>query len=215
MEIQFVNAIPTVFKGIRLKSRLEADFAYLIENLGYKWLYEPQSYLLDNGYHYLPDFYVPELKLFIECRGYESIKGQSQIDVFAEMVARGEIGPDLIKRHPIPQGCEFSYSDVYNDYLDYLVIGPNDCIFYECTARYGVSKSDDATICECDSCKHWFFAGTSGSYQCRHCGRWDGNNHLIDMRWLWYDNAMLMGYRKTTIKQFIEELQSIPVAEVR
>lgn len=210
-----IKAIPTVYKQVQLKSRLEADVAFLVENLGYKWLYEPQSYLLKDGTHYLPDYYLPELKLFIECRGYESIKGEYQIEGFAEMIACGEIGPGLVKRQAIPQDCEFAYRDIYNGYLDYLVIGPNDCTFYECTARFGIDKSEDATLCECDKCKRWFFAGTSGSYQCRYCGRWDGNNHLTDMRWLWYENAILIGYRKTTVKEFISDLKSMPTAEVR
>ena len=45
-----IRAIPTVYKGILLKSRLEGDIAYLVDNLGYKWRYEPQSYKLENGF---------------------------------------------------------------------------------------------------------------------------------------------------------------------
>lgn len=210
-----IRAIPTVYKGILLKSRLEGDIAYLVDNLGYKWRYEPQSYKLENGFDYLPDFYLPELKLFIECRGYESDKGEAQVTGFAKMIARGEVGPDLIRRPQIPNGCEFAYSDIYNNYLDYLVIGPNNCTFYECTARYGVETSEDVAMCECDTCGRWYFVGTSGSYQCRNCGRWDGNHHFKDMRWIWYEDAMLMGYRKTTVREFIDELKTLPAAEVR
>jgi hypothetical protein len=206
MAVEILKAIPTVFKGIRLKSRLEGDIAFLINSMGYQWQYEPQSYLLENGTHYLPDFYVPELKLFIEGRGYESDKGESQINGFAKMIAQGEIGPDLVDRQQIPHDCGFAYSDIYNEYLDYLVIGPDKCTFYECTARFGINKSDDVALCECDKCRRWFFAGMSGSYQCRYCGRWDGDHHFTDMRWLFYLDVLRIGYRQTTVKEFIHEL---------
>jgi len=209
------KAIPTVYKGIKLKSRFEGDVAYLIDNLGYPWKYEPQSYKLPNGYDYLPDFYIPELRLFIECRGYETEKGGGQIEGFAEMIARGEIGQDLIKRPSIPENCEFAYSDIYNDYLDYIVVGPESVRFYECTARYGIGTSDEVALCQCDKCRRWYFAGMSGSYQCRFCGRWDGNKHFMDMRWLEYrDGALYIGYRETPIRGFIEELK-LPMFEVK
>lgn len=199
MSIGILRAIPTIYKGVRLKSRLEGDVAFLIDNLGYEWLYEPQSYLLENGIHYLPDFYLPKLKLFIECRGYETDKGEAQISGFAKMIADGKIGQDLIKQPKIPQG-------VCNEHIDYFVIGPDKCTFYECTVRYGVSKNEDVTLCECKKCKRWFFVGTIGSYQCRNCGEWDGDNHISDMRWLWYTDALLIGYRQTTVREFIDEL---------
>jgi len=202
------NSIPTVYKGIKLKSRFEGNIAYLIDNLGYRWKYEPQSYKLPNGYDYLPDFYIPKLKLFIECRGHEYEKGNSQIEGFGGMIARGEIGSDLIKRPSIPEGCEFAYSDIYNEYLDYLVIGPVGIVLYECPARFGVSMSDEVSLCQCSKCGQWYFAGMSGSYQCRICGRWDGNKHIIDMRWLKYhEGSLLIGYRETTVKVFIEEIK--------
>jgi hypothetical protein len=207
MAIDILRAIPTVFKGIKLKSRFEGDIAFLVDRLGYKWQYEPQSYLLEDGTHYWPDFYLPELKLFIECRGYESDKGADQIDGFGKLITAGEIGPNLVKRPQIPDDCEFAYSDIYNEYLDYLVIGPNSCTFYECTARFGVAKSEEVALCQCDKCGRWFFAGMSGSYQCRFCGRWDGNRHFHDTRWLEYaEGALKIGYRLATVKEFIEEI---------
>jgi hypothetical protein len=190
-----------------MRSRFEADVAFLIDNLGYAWKYEPQSYLLEDGTHYWPDFYIPDLNLYIECRGYESAKGENQINGFAKMINNGEIGSDLIKRPQIPDGCEFAYSDIYNDYLDYLVIGPNNVSFNECTARFGIGRSSDSALCECKQCGRWFFVGVDGSYQCRYCGKWDGNQHINDMRWLEFkDGALCIGYRYSTIKEFVNEL---------
>lgn len=72
-------AIPTVYRGIQLKSRLEAQCAFLLDRLDWEWKYEPQSYMLPNGVSFTPDFLVPNHGLFIECRGYESKKGALQI----------------------------------------------------------------------------------------------------------------------------------------
>ncbi|MFA4834935.1 MAG: hypothetical protein WC749_02520 [Dehalococcoidia bacterium] len=204
-----MKAIATVFKGIKLKSRLEADTAYLIDGLGYKWQYEPQSYLLESGIHYWPDFYIPELKLIIECRGYETDKGEAQIEGFAKMINNGEIGPDLVTRPQIPEGCEFAYSDVHKEYVDYLVIGPNDVRFYECYARFGVNTSYDVALIQCSKCGHWYFGGLSGSYQCRYCGEWDGNKHFHDMRYLQYEDGVIsIGYTLKLVKDFIKELDN-------
>lgn len=79
---KFPSAIPTVYAGIKLKSRLEAQCAYLLDILGWNWAYEPQSYMLRNGVAYTPDFVVRDLELVIECRGYETDRGSAQIEGF-------------------------------------------------------------------------------------------------------------------------------------
>lgn len=82
-------AIPTVYKGIQLKSRLEAQAAFLFDALGWVWEYEPQSFMLPNGVSYTPDFLIPDLSLFVECRGYDSEKGRRQLEGFPELMAKG------------------------------------------------------------------------------------------------------------------------------
>lgn len=84
-----IQAIPTVYRGIELKSRFEAQCAFLLDKLGWEWEYEPQSYMLPNGVAFTPDFLVRELGLFIECRGYKTRKGWRQLKGFAELVAGG------------------------------------------------------------------------------------------------------------------------------
>lgn len=46
-------AIPTVYRGIRMRSRLEAKWAYFMDGLGWSWEYEPLDFP-----GWIPDFLV-------------------------------------------------------------------------------------------------------------------------------------------------------------
>lgn len=74
-----IQAIQTRYAGHHFRSRLEARWAVFFDTLGIKWEYEPQGYLV--GYEgdrtpYLPDFYLPKEKLWVEVKGSED-----QLDV--------------------------------------------------------------------------------------------------------------------------------------
>lgn len=61
-----VGAIPGIFKGVQFRSQLEIRFATQLEELGIKWVYEPER--LGEG-NYLVDFYLPDLKSWVEVKG--------------------------------------------------------------------------------------------------------------------------------------------------
>lgn len=92
-DVRIPNAIPTVYRGISLKSRFEAQAALLFDSLGWEWEYEPHSFMLSNGVAYTPDFLIPNWNMFVECRGYDSEKGRMQLDGFAELVGSGDGAP--------------------------------------------------------------------------------------------------------------------------
>jgi hypothetical protein len=60
-----MRAIQTHYKGHKFRSRLEARWAVFFDALGIKWIYEPEGYELDCGTLYLPDFFLPEVKLWL------------------------------------------------------------------------------------------------------------------------------------------------------
>lgn len=62
-----INPIETKYKGIKFRSRLEARWAVFINALGFNFVYEPDAYNL-NGIYYLPDFWIPDWKAFIEIK---------------------------------------------------------------------------------------------------------------------------------------------------
>ncbi len=65
------RSVPTDYDGITFRSRLEASFAELFDNLGWDWDYEPEILTLEDGKSYLPDFRVKELGGFVEVKGYD------------------------------------------------------------------------------------------------------------------------------------------------
>jgi hypothetical protein len=73
--------IPTVYRGIRFRSRVEATYACFFDKLGWIWEYEP----LDLA-GYIPDFVLRFQKpLLVEIKGAFSI---DQLDPFREKIER-------------------------------------------------------------------------------------------------------------------------------
>lgn len=62
------KAIETKYNGYRFRSRLEAKWAVYFDSIGVRYDYESQGYVLDNGECYLPDFYLPDMKTFVEIK---------------------------------------------------------------------------------------------------------------------------------------------------
>jgi hypothetical protein len=65
-----MKAIETVYANHRFRSRLEARYAVFFNTLGVKWQYEKEGFDLD-GLYYLPDFWLPELRYWVEIKGEE------------------------------------------------------------------------------------------------------------------------------------------------
>jgi hypothetical protein len=71
-----IKAIETVYDGYRFRSRLEARWAVFFNALGIKYEYEKEGFDLD-GTWYLPDFWLPEYKYWIEIKG-QNAKDQEE-----------------------------------------------------------------------------------------------------------------------------------------
>lgn len=71
MEIQ---AIETQYNGYRFRSRLEARWAVFFDAADIKYEYEPEGFILNDGTHYLPDFYLPDFKLYVEVKPNEKTR---------------------------------------------------------------------------------------------------------------------------------------------
>lgn len=68
MNTSRLKAIPTLYAGVQMRSKLEAEAAKLFDGLGIKWKYEPQGWDCD-GVWYLPDFYLPAIRTYVEIKG--------------------------------------------------------------------------------------------------------------------------------------------------
>jgi hypothetical protein len=142
------SSIRTVYNGIEFRSRFEADVAALMDRLGWKWTYEPKSFLLPNGIHYRPDFYVarrPNRGLWVECRGYTSEKGESQIEGFYELIKESCEDYAVLKSDPM-EGCHL----------------------------YGFNDDDDGPnwelwLSRCKYCGIWDLVGGRNFSSCNYC----------------------------------------------
>jgi hypothetical protein len=62
-----LQAIETMYRGYRFRSRLEARWAVFLDAAAIKWDYEAEGFNLD-GTYYLPDFWLPKSKSFLEIK---------------------------------------------------------------------------------------------------------------------------------------------------
>lgn len=71
MSAPTLKARRTLYRGVAMRSRLEAHWAQRLDALGATWSYEPQCFADESG-QYLPDFKVvlpTGTALYIECKG--------------------------------------------------------------------------------------------------------------------------------------------------
>lgn len=157
--MQGIQAIETVYKGYRFRSRTEARWAVFFDALGIKYVYEPEGYVFDDGTHYLPDFYLPKAKMFFEVKGM------------------GLTSEDASK---IDKLITYSGKNVAIGYSD---------MSFQATSIYGedekghricsMDTKEDSWLIRCDSCKEFQFIGSIGSWECRGCGYYDGDSGFI------------------------------------
>ena len=65
---QTIRAIETRYNGYRFRSRLEARWAVFFDTLGIPYTYEPEGFELDDGMRYLPDFWLSDLRCWVEIK---------------------------------------------------------------------------------------------------------------------------------------------------
>lgn len=63
-----MKVIPTHYNGNFFRGRTEARWAVFFDVLGIEYVYEPEGYDLGNGIWYLPDFWLPKYKLYVEIK---------------------------------------------------------------------------------------------------------------------------------------------------
>ena len=66
---QDFTAIQTRYAQCFFRSRLEARYAVFFDTLGVKWEYEKEGFVLPHFGCYLPDFWLPEFRVWVEIKG--------------------------------------------------------------------------------------------------------------------------------------------------
>lgn len=78
------RAIPTTYRGISFRSRLEAKWAAFLDNLGLKYIYEPADL---RGW--APDFLLPGCETFVEAKPIVNFCSAVATKVEAAMTTQG------------------------------------------------------------------------------------------------------------------------------
>lgn len=146
-----MKAIPTEYKGISFRSKLEASYAKTLDELHITWVYEHNGYDI-GGVRYLPDFWLPDIGTFLEVKG-SVIPGAEKARELAVTLDPEE---------------EAWWSPKF------LVVIGNEL------GELRLAADDrPASLALCERCKRYWFMPEMGSYSCRNCGIHEGDHHIL------------------------------------
>lgn len=149
-----VQAQKDVYKGIEFRSKLESKTAQALDNIGIAWVYEPEGYKLTNGMWYRPDFWLPDARQFVECKGVMSAKDSAKI-----------VG--LVEDRNVPV--------VVLSYENAMAVMRNMNMPDHAVMTYGAK---DIVIAECTKCGTRYFMCWPDDYTCPGCKTHDGTHHF-------------------------------------
>lgn len=71
-----------IYNDIGMRSNWERLAAAYFDEIGLEWRYEPRRFVLPSKRHYYPDFYLPQLDLWVEIKGFATHIATSKFDEF-------------------------------------------------------------------------------------------------------------------------------------
>jgi len=154
------RGIPTLYQGVRFRSRLEAKWAAFFDAIRWPWMYEP--YDCDG---YIPDFVLPFEAdgLLVEVKPAHSLAELA--DETPKIMASGWAGEALMV------GATIWDADAAQPVIGWIG---------ERVQIGGRSEWDwgDARAFFCLSCGRPSVLATVGHWRCRACGEGHGNEHV-------------------------------------
>ena len=145
------------YNGIEFRSKLESKTAQALDNIGIRYEYEPKGYKLSNGMWYRPDFYLPDARQFVECKGVMSSEDSAKVVGLVEDTGKSVLvisydNAMLVMRFwDEPNGEIVAYTG--NDY-------------------------DGIELGICSECRGMWFYSACDTFKCRCCGESGGDHHL-------------------------------------
>lgn len=93
-----MKAIQTDYNGLKFRSRLEARWAVCFDACRIEYQYEPEGLELEDGRRWLPDFWLPIEKAYVEVKGDPMALDAQLLCDFAEegkfeVVLLGQVPP--------------------------------------------------------------------------------------------------------------------------
>jgi len=162
-----MKAIETRYKGYRFRSRLEARWAVFFDRLELDWQYEPEGFYTPAG-TYLPDFFLPQLNLWIEVKSENSKESKDEtnaklLGVVAQtkargIVVRGDPYLSVSQRDPnyFPGVSDWSAWAIMSCYDDHASLNDAPYVFCVCPICDAIGLEFDGRgerVCKSDHCK--------------------------------------------------------------
>lgn len=164
------RSIPTLYKDILFRSKLEADWARAFDALKIEWQYEKEGRYFGNQF-YLPDFWLPRSRQFVEVKGVFEPDDCRKIGALLEHIParpftdRDEC-PDIAIVACMPNG----------EFLGWM--RGADLPRHPTVLELSQRASKELRLFGCTICGGWWFADDSLSWTCQCCGGGWGNGHI-------------------------------------
>lgn len=143
-----VQSIPTVYRGIRFASTLEADTAATFDHFGWAWSYEPVGLIVDGRHWYRPDFWLGAQRVWVEVKGPHNERIEKPRELQRSLPG-DEWEEDahlvVVIRPPLP-----------SEY------GTGETLQWE-----GTQPGQDIVMTRCPHCLHYGFMDLNGAWFCR------------------------------------------------
>ena len=168
-------SLPTVGpRGIKFRSRMESRWAQWFEDHNVIWEYEAEGFTF-MGVRYLPDFWLPEIKTFIEVKGILDPVDEIKLQLLAEHMTPKGIATAVV--HDVRPAAQVV---LVTPTLTYYI--PADCEEYQppplediAAGKYQMTVAE-AQWGECVDCGRWYVVEVAGSWNCSYCDRNNGHD---------------------------------------
>jgi hypothetical protein len=144
-----VRSIPTEYAGVQFRSRLEATWAYNLDGWGLKWSYEPEAFAFPSGANYLPDFWIPASKTWLEIKG-PGLEGLDKTREFAKLINEDRPGNTVFVGLAPVGGC--LRVDTPDLLMARIQHQPMTVVFTCCRERQIALRHPDLTYPGCGVC---------------------------------------------------------------
>lgn len=147
-----LKARPTMYRGIQMRSRLEAGYAAWLDRHNFTWEYEPCAFTDRHGTQYLPDFRLTEVSVLgwdEPATAYVEVKpeGWDDYDTYTHLIDRmatiHQSDPTALVVIETPQDCDIPYAatlaGLWSDDSQYYCMTNA----FWCSLRTGWARNDE------------------------------------------------------------------------
>lgn len=156
-------SVPTRYRGIVMRSALEARVAAMLDRHDVRWEYEPRSFQL-GGLRYVPDFWLPEITTWLEAKG----AWRSQDDA---LKVRALAAARCRERWSKDESAWWRPAEA-------VVVVADDSTLGMWVAPGGeIERVGSAVLVRCRGCGKTWWLSHGHDWSCRACGKHEGSHH--------------------------------------